>query len=249
MPSEPTVIVSDAHLSGEPGDPCAEAFHRFLKAVPGMGRHLVINGDLFDFWFEYRSVIPRAVFPTLAALSEVIGAGVRVTIMGGNHDRWGGRFFEEQLGAAFHPREAEIELSGRRALISHGDGDIEPEFLAQVVHRVVGSPVTSFVFRWMHPDVGFWLVRKFSRVLRRRRDDDRGKSSAADAQATFARELLERCEDLDLVVLGHTHRAVAEEVAPGRWYVNPGGWMDRYEYAVITEEGPELRRFEASADR
>jgi UDP-2,3-diacylglucosamine hydrolase len=191
------------------------------------------------------SVIPRTVFPTLAALSQVIQAGVRVTITGGNHDRWGGRFFEEQLGATFYPRETEIELSGRRALVSHGDGEIEPEFLSKVVHRVIGNPVTSFVFRWMHPDVGFWIVRKFSRVLRRRRDgDDEGKQSAADAQAAFARELLERCEDLDLVVLGHTHRAVVEEVAPGRWYVNPGGWMDRLEYAVITEGGPELRTFE-----
>ncbi|MCZ6917931.1 MAG: UDP-2,3-diacylglucosamine diphosphatase, partial [Gemmatimonadetes bacterium] len=243
MPPETTVIVSDAHLSGEPGDPLAETFHRFLKEVPAMGRHLVINGDLFDFWFEYRSVIPRTVFPTLAALAEVVRAGVRVTITGGNHDRWGGRFWKEQLGAAFYPREVEIDVSGRRALVSHGDGDIEPEFMSKLVHRVIGNPATSFVFRAIHPDVGFWMVRKLSGLLGRRRDDDGGKGTAADAQVEYARELLELRKDLELVVLGHTHRAVVVEVAPGRWYVNPGAWMDRYEYALVTEDGPELRRF------
>ena len=87
MPSSTTaIVVSDAHLSADSGD-AGSAFHRFLEAVPDLGDHLVINGDLFEFWFTYRAVIPRAVFPTLAALAHVRKAGVRLTVTGGNHDR------------------------------------------------------------------------------------------------------------------------------------------------------------------
>ena len=243
MSSETAIIVSDAHIGHRMEDSVVDAFHRFLRNVPKMGRHLVINGDLFDFWFEYRSVIPRTVFPTLAALADVIRAGVRVTITGGNHDRWGGRFWREQLGAEFHDRSVELELAGWRALVSHGDGEIEPEFLARMVHRVIGHPLTSTAFRALHPDLGFWLVRRMSKVLNRRTDDDQGMHAAADAQVLHARELLQRRPDLDLAVLGHTHRAMLDEVEASRWYLNPGAWMNELEYAVVTAAGPELRKF------
>jgi UDP-2,3-diacylglucosamine hydrolase len=82
--------------------PIVDAFHQFLATVPDMARHLVINGDLFDFWFEYGTVIPRSAFPTLAALDAIRRAGVRLTITGGNHDRWSRGFWQRELGASFH---------------------------------------------------------------------------------------------------------------------------------------------------
>ncbi len=99
MPPHAAIIVADAHISSRPGDSVSVALQRFLVDVPKLGRHLVLNGDLFEFWFEYRSVIPRGVFPVLASLWEVVRQGVRLTVTGGNHDRWGGRFWREQMGA------------------------------------------------------------------------------------------------------------------------------------------------------
>jgi UDP-2,3-diacylglucosamine hydrolase len=244
MPPNTAIVVADAHLGSRGSDPESSAFQRFLVEVPKLGRHLVINGDLFEFWFEYRSVIPRGVFPILAELWNVVRSGVRVTLTGGNHDRWGGPFWEEQMGAEYHRHSVELDLAGWRTLLAHGDGDTETEFLSKAVHRIIGHPLTAMSFRALHPDLGFWLVRKSSRVLSRRKDDDAGRQNAADAQASAARALLERRDDLDLVVLGHTHRATIEDVGPNRWYLNPGAWMDGYEYAVVTENGPELRRFD-----
>ena len=243
MASKSVIIVSDSHIGPEPGNPTTGAFHRFLRDVPSMGQHLIINGDLFEFWFEYRSVVPKAAFPTLAALAEVQRAGVRLTITGGNHDRWGGPFWREQLGAEYHPRSAELELAGWRALVSHGDGDVEPELLARVVHRVIGHPLTSLGFRMLHPDLGFWLVKRMNPVLNRRNDDKPGSPIAADAQSIHAGDLLRQRPDLDLVVYGHTHKPVLQEFEPNRWYLNPGAWTNGYEYAVLTEGGPELHRY------
>ena len=241
----PAIIVADAHLGPRTDDPTSTAFQRFLADVPQQGSHLVINGDLFEFWFEYRTVVPRGVFPVLASLWDVIRRGVRVTVTGGNHDRWGGRVWKEQLGAEFHPRAAELDIAGWRAYVSHGDGDIEPELLAKLVHRVIGSPLTSMAFHALHPDVGYWLVGKSRRILSRRRGDpSHPNNKAAHAQARSARALLEQRSDLDLVVFGHTHCARLEEISPKRWYLNPGAWENGFEYAIVTENGPELRRYE-----
>ena len=148
------------------------------------------------------------------------------------------------MGADYHRRTVELDLAGWRALVSHGDGDIEPEFVSRAVHRIIGHPLTATAFKALHPDIGFWLVRKSSRILSRRKDDAGGTNKAAEAQARSARKLLERRTDLDLVVLGHTHSARLEAVAHNRWYLNPGAWMNGFEYAVVAAKGPELRRFE-----
>src|SRR5712692_7986194 len=131
MPPETVIVVSDAHLGHAPPS-VAAAFGRFLAAVPSLGQHLVINGDLFDFWFEYRRVISREAFPTLVALAELRKEGVALTVTGGNHDRWGGGFWSAELGAPFHANPVEIRLAGLRTFLAHGDGLVEPRRASRV---------------------------------------------------------------------------------------------------------------------
>ncbi len=209
-----------------------------------MGDHLVLNGDLFDFWFEYRSVIPRSAFPTLVALATVRRRGVRLTVTGGNHDRWGGPFWQEELGASFHRGAVELNLAGHPALVMHGDDLAEPQIRARLLRAVVRHPLTEAVFRWVHPDVGWALVQRMSRRLARKTVDTAVMQLAAVTQAEYAHDLLEQRPELELVVLGHTHKPVLEEIGLGRWYVNPGAWMDGFRYATINEMGPELCQFE-----
>lgn len=238
------VIVADAHLGHSPESLSDRTFEDFLGNVPTLGNHLVINGDLFDFWFEYRAVIPRAAFPTLAALHAVQRAGVTVTITGGNHDRWGGDFWKHQLGAEFHSESVELELAGLNAMVHHGDGLAEQHRGGAFMHRLTRHPLTAGTFRLIHPDLGFWLVRRMSRVLGQSTREGEVLDRAAAAQAELARRILHERPELNLVVLGHTHRPALEEVEDGRWYLNPGSWMDDRRYAMVTSEGPELRSFE-----
>ncbi|MEE8572855.1 MAG: UDP-2,3-diacylglucosamine diphosphatase [Gemmatimonadota bacterium] len=239
------MIVSDAHIGHGPREP-AEQFHRFLQVVPDLCDHLVINGDLFEFWFEYRSVIPRGAYRTLEALSAVRRAGVRITVIGGNHDRWGGPFWREELGADFHPHAAEIDLVGFRALLRHGDGLTESQWTSRVLQAVVGHSMTARLFRWIHPDVGMGLVNRMSPHLAGKARDTASVDRAAQRQREHAEALLTARQDLDLVVLGHTHRSQLVEVAPERWFLNPGGWVDGQRYARVTEDGPKLERFHSS---
>ena len=206
----------------------------------------MINGDLFEFWFEYQSVISRAAFPTLDALAAVRRAGVELTLTGGNHDRWGGPFWREQLGARFHAGAVELELAGLRALVAHGDGLVDGELGARLLHRVTRWPLTAKLFRALHPDVGYALVRRLAPLLAGNRDEDAVRRAAA-SQCEYAERLLAERPELDLLVLGHTHWAAIVEAGLRRWYLNPGAWCDGWRYAVVDRHGPRLEQFEAGA--
>lgn len=237
-----TVVVSDAHL-GQRGNPTRAAFHRFLRAVPELGDHLLINGDLFEFWFEYRHVIPRAAFATLAVLSEICEQGVRLTVTGGNHDRWGLDFWSDELGAEFHRGHARMDISGWQAWVAHGDGVAELDSIGKVLHRFTRHPLTAATFRLIHPDLAIGLVNRMSDRLAARKNLERAER-AATAQLEFAHGILDREPDVNLVILGHTHRPALESIDDGRWYFNPGAWVEDHRYGVVTPNGPELRRFE-----
>lgn len=236
------LVVADAHL-GQVPPAVGTAFHAFLDAVPDLGDALLINGDLFDFWFEYGAVIPRRHFATVAKLQRLRARGVPITFVGGNHDRWGGDFLTQDLGIAFYPGEAELDVAGRRTFVAHGDGLTEQHWSARVLHRVTRHPVTIRVFRALHPDLGFWIAHQLSRRLADNTRDRAVLDRAERAQAHYAAELLARRPDLELVILAHTHRAALVELPNGRAYVNPGAFLDGCRYAVVSSAGVELKAF------
>ncbi len=242
MHSSAVVVVSDAHLGHGPREDTVQ-FHRFLEVVPDLADHLVINGDLFEFWFEYRSVIPRRAFATLQALGVLRKRGVRLTVTGGNHDRWGGSFWTQELGAEFFAGEAELDLTGFRTLVCHGDGLTETQRSSRLMHAIVGHPVTARLFRWIHPDVGIRIVERLSPRLAGKTRDTVSVDRAAKAQREYAEALLGTRQDLALVILGHTHRSQLVEVAPRRWFLNPGAWNEGWCYARVSNQGPTLERF------
>lgn len=237
-----TVIVSDAHLGSTPPS-VLHAFHRFLKVVPDLAERIIINGDLFEFWFEYKSVIPREHFPTLAALAQLRDSGVEIALTGGNHDRWGIGFWEQELGVEFHGGPLQTKLAGWNSWIVHGDGIAEIHRASRLGHAVCSHPLTARVFRLMHPDIGFGMVRRMKRFICAPRGDRDLIARAAEAQARYARGFLRERTDIDLLVLGHTHRPALESAGENRWYLNPGAWMDGC-YALVTSDGPTLRTFD-----
>jgi len=239
------IVVADAHLGQVPAATEA-AFHAFLDQVPQPGDHLLINGDLFDFWFEYRAVIPRKHFASVAKLQEVRARGIPITFVGGNHDRWGGDFLRKDLGIAFHGDGAELELAGRRAFVVHGDGLTEQHWTATLMHRVTRHPITIWTFRMLHPTIGFWIADLFSRHLADSTRDRAVLDRASAAQRKWAAALLSRRPDLSLVIMAHTHRPVVDTLPDGRAYLNPGAFLDGGRYAVVTPTAVELKQFTAA---
>jgi len=243
MPIERLVIVADSHLGAVPAG-VEDAFIEFLDEVPSLGDGLLVNGDLFAFWFAYRRAIPRAgarVVSRLAALARKIP----VAMTGGNHDRWGDTFWERELGIRFSPHELRIPMAGGNVLAVHGDGVAEARWTGRLIHTVFRHPVTSGIYRLIHPDVGFWLVDRWSGRLADSNKDRAVLDAAAARQREWAERRLRSAPDVTLLAMGHTHRPAAAELFPGQWYVNPGAWMDGLCYATASAGSVELKRFRA----
>lgn len=235
------MVVSDAHIgASRPEDD--EALLGFLDRVPALGDCLLVNGDLFDFWFSYRRVVPRTGFAAAAALTT-LARKLPVVMTGGNHDRWGRSFWGAETRIRFEPLEASFAAAGGRVLALHGDGVAEVHSSARLMHRVTKHPATVALFGLLHPDLGFWLVDRMSRHLADSTRDPAVLDAAAEHQRQWADARLARDPTVATLIMSHTHRATTAEVGPGRRYLNPGAWVADHRYAVVTAERVELLRF------
>jgi UDP-2,3-diacylglucosamine hydrolase len=240
---KPVFITSDVHLGAVPAE-TERAFLRFLEHVGAEGRRLILPGDLFDFWFEYGDVIPGEHFRVLAALADLVEAGVPVLVTGGNHDAWGGRFLEEHVGVEFHTGQVRTEIAGRPALLAHGDGLGKGDLKYRVLKRVLRSRPAIWGFRALHPELGMRLARRVS-TTEAKADTDPGKVGRAGFIADWARETLTAQPELGWVVCGHAHLPTITEVESGRYYVNAGDWLTHWSYVTVADDGvPVLRRWD-----
>jgi UDP-2,3-diacylglucosamine hydrolase len=242
---ETLVVVSDAHLGHAPPQ-VEEALLDFLDRVPELGDSLLLNGDLFEFWFAYERVIPRTGFRVAAALGR-LRRRMPVLMVGGNHDRWGRAFWQRDLGLTYSPDRLELEIGGRRILALHGDRIGYGRPRSRFLHRLVSSSMATAVYRWLHPELGFPLVYGLSARLGDHATDGPIVERSVERQREWARRTLAADPSLGLVILGHTHRALLEEPFPGRQLLNPGAWFDGFRYAIVTKDGAELRQFTPAA--
>jgi UDP-2,3-diacylglucosamine hydrolase len=239
------VVVSDAHLGVTPPS-VEEALLAFLDLVPTLGDSLLINGDLFDFWFSYSRVVPRRGFQVAAGLAR-LARRLPVLMVGGNHDRWGGDFWSRDLGLRFDPHRLTFHIGRLGVAALHGDGLAESRRRALLLHRIINHPVTSAVYRTLHPDLGFRLVEMLSPRLGDEGADEARLETAGAQQRAWAADLLARERELGMVIMGHTHRAELSRTGTGGTYLNPGAWFDGLRYAVVREDGAELRQFTPTA--
>jgi UDP-2,3-diacylglucosamine hydrolase len=250
VPAEkPVLVASDVHLGATHPDQ-ERAFMAWLEYAADAASWLVVNGDLFDFWFEYRSGVPDGYEEVLARLREMTSSGLPVTLMGGNHDWWGGAFLRNEIGVEFLQAPVVRDMAGHRVLLAHGDGLGQGDVAYRYVLRpVLRSPVTRFAFGMLPIPLGDRLAGRVSRTERRWdrwESEEQRRSDALEAWAT--RRLLDDAE-LDLVLLGHTHLPMAREVAPGRWYVNSGDWVFHRSYVALRPgEPPEMCHWNEEAE-
>jgi UDP-2,3-diacylglucosamine hydrolase len=239
----PCYIISDAHLGFAPAK-VEQAIISFLRHSARDAGSLVINGDLFEFWFEWRTVIPRRGFRTLAALADVADAGVPVMMIAGNHDCWGGDILREDVGIDYRFGPWTGDIAGWRTHIEHGDG-LRPkeDRRYRALRRVLRNPLAIRSFRWLHPDIATRLATGSSHASRTyaARDGGRGlRDAAARTAASHA--------DLDLIVFGHSHVPTLETLPDGAAYANPGSWLDQPTFLRVTEETVALREWDGSAE-
>jgi UDP-2,3-diacylglucosamine hydrolase len=233
-------ITSDVHLGAVPRS-TERAFLAFLQHAGREARRLIIPGDLFDFWFEYGDIIQGRHFRVLAALADLVDAGIPVLLTGGNHDAWGGRFLEEHVGVQFHRGMARTEIAGRPALLAHGDGLGKGDLRYRALKAVIQSRPTIWAFRALHPEIGLRIANAVSST-EAKSDADPGTLGRARFIEAWAVDTLRAEPDLGWVVCGHAHLPAVREVEPGRYFLNAGDWLSHFSYITVSPEGvPELK--------
>lgn len=210
-----------------------------LEAITPHVKRLFIVGDLFDYWFEYRSVIPREFFRTVAALERLRMHGVAIEYLVGNHDFGHRNFFEHELGIPVHWQDIERDIGGKRFYIAHGDGKVAGDRGYMILRAILRSRMANALYRWIHPDLGIGLA-SFSSQTSRRYSAERNYGTT-DSLARFAQEKI--CHDgFDYVVMGHRHRIAFETYSNGMHhgvYVNLGDWLSNPHVGIF--DGERLR--------
>jgi UDP-2,3-diacylglucosamine hydrolase len=240
MQELPVYLASDLHLGSAP-EGTERAFISWLEHCGSNASRVIINGDLFDFWYEYGSVIPRGHTRVLGALASLVDSGLPVLYMGGNHDWWGGSFLRDEIGLEFSRDPITLDLQGRKTLLAHGDGVGGGDLGYRLLKLILRGRLTRFAFRWLHPDVGALVARYVSKTETRTGEPIPKQIARSQFLEGWAASELKRDPKLDLVALGHTHIPILQEVEPNRFYLNSGDWIVHRSYAILSrDEAPAL---------
>ena len=227
-------FISDVHLGSQSSK--AEKVKEqkllsFLEYVAEYGDQLFIVGDLFDFWFEYRTVIPRGYTRILCALSELRELGKEMHYIAGNHDFWMRDYLAKEFGIKIHFDDFEYTLYNKRFYLYHGDGIAKKDYGYRILKKIFRNRFNIFLYSLIHPDLGIPLAKWVSALSRSHTSSDAPPEDHDYVQAA----LQKFSEGFDFVIFGHLHYP-NYQIYGEKVYINLGDWMKHFTYAEFDGE-------------
>jgi len=240
---------SDNHLGAptmEESRPREKKFLRWLNEIKEDAHAIFLMGDLFDFWFEYRTVVPKGFVRTLGKLAELKDSGIQIYFFVGNHDLWMNGYFEEELGIPVYHNPEVFTINDKKFFLGHGDGLGPGDKGYKRMKKVFRGRFFQWIFRWGHPDIGVRIAQYFSvkNKLISGNDDHIFLGEENEWLAAYAKRKLEQTH-YDFFVFGHRHLPMQIKVGEHSTYYNLGDWITHYTYGVYNGERFELTSFES----
>lgn len=232
-------FLSDAHL-GSLAIPHARMQERrlvnFLDGIKHKAEAVYLLGDIFDFWYEYRTVVPRGYTRLLGKISELTDLGVEVHYFCGNHDLWQTDYFEKECGMTVHHHDEVVEIGDRTFYLAHGDGLGSDDRHYGLLRRVFHSRVCQRLFSALHPrwGVAFGLEwAKHSRLKRENGVEPPYQGEAKEPLVRFAKSYMQSHPDINYFVFGHRHIELDLMLARDTRILILGDWINLFSYAVF----------------
>lgn len=241
-------FASDFHL-GAPDMAASRERERiivkWLDEIAEDAQHIFLVGDLFDFWFEYRQVIPKGYTRLLGKLAELSDKGIGISVFIGNHDMWMNGYFEDELSIPVYFEPQTYTLGSKRFYIGHGDGLGPGDHGYKFLKKVFRNPVCRWLFSVLHPSWGIGLANYFSRKSRAATGGELEKFLGEENEwlAIYSKEILQK-EHFDYFIYGHRHLPLDLKVGPDSRYINLGDWINYFTYAVFDGETTALKKYE-----
>lgn len=246
-PGKKIYFSSDNHL----GAPTYEAsrereriFIKWLDTVKADAEVIFLLGDLFDFWFEYKTVVPKGFVRTLGKLAELRDSGIQIYFFVGNHDLWMDDYFETELGIPVFHKPQTFEFNDKHFFIGHGDGLGPGDKGYKRMKKVFTNPFSKWLYRWLHPDIGVKLAQYLSVKNKLISGDEDTKFLGEENEwlAQYAKRKLEE-KHYDYFIFGHRHLPMEIKISDTSTYYNLGDWIGHYTYGVFDGENFKMKKF------
>ena len=227
-------FASDNHLGLPSRKESLEREKKFVSWLDEIKKDaavIFLLGDLFDFWFEYKTVVPKGFVRTLGKLAEISDSGITIYYFVGNHDLWMHGYFEEELNIPVYHRPQEFELNGKSFFIGHGDGLGPGDKGYKRMKKLFKNPVSRWLYSWLHPDLGVRMAQYFSVKNKLISGDEDVKFLGEENEwlVLYSKKKLKE-KHRDYFVFGHRHLPLEIKMSEKSTYYNLGDWISYFTY-------------------
>ena len=236
MSNTRTYFVSDVHLGLQVADPAGREarFVDFLRGLPEDTGALYLLGDIWDFWYEYRDVVPKGYVRVFAALQDLMDRGVKVYFFQGNHDVWTYSYFEE-LGMIRLTQPAVVEIAGKKFCLGHGDGLGPTPFGYRLLRSIFHNLIVQAMFSMLHPWLAFRFGNGWSKENRLARKEEYVFKGEDEPLYKFAADFA-KTHEVNHFIFGHYHVAVSMTLPSGASFNILKDWIDASSYICFDGE-------------
>lgn len=226
-------------------------FVQWLDSIKGDAAEIYLMGDLFDFWFEYKTVVPKGYTRLLGKLAELSDSGIKIHLFRGNHDMWAFGYLNEELQIEIH-RDPEVRtFSNKVFYLAHGDGLGPGDSGYKLIKKIFQCRINQWLFRWLHPDIGirlglFWSMK--SRYANQNKEDHENQEKCLinSRLSVYSKQILETHPEIDYFIFGHWHYPLEIQLTEKCRQLSLGDWLTHFTYAVFDGEELSLITFNPS---
>lgn len=218
---------------------------RFLSGIKEDAAAIFIVGDLFDFWYEYKKVVPKGFVRILGKMAELTDSGIPLYFFVGNHDMWMSGYFEKELNIPVYYEPKDFEFNGKKFLIGHGDGLGPGDNGYKFLKKIFRNKACQWLFGLLPPYIGMGIAHWSSKSSRAATGEDDARFLGEDKEwlVSYCKEMLHQ-KHYDFFIFGHRHLPIDFSLDSGSRYINLGDWIRYNSYAVFNGQHIELKYFE-----
>lgn len=244
-------FASDIHLglpSIKEGRAREQLFVSWLDSIKHDAKEIFLVGDIFDFWYEYRRVIPKGYTRFLGKIAEITDSGIPVHFFTGNHDVWMFDYFPQELGVTLHREPVVREFDGKKFFIGHGDGLGKGDNGYKLLKLIFTSKILQWLFSRLHPNFAMWIGNKWSVSSRYSKEISYNFKGDEELITKFARQTL-GSEHFDFFVFGHWHAPAIHSLKSNSNLIMLGDWIVNNTFAVWDGNSMSLNRYDGSSNQ